>query len=360
MVRVRFSPDIFRSQRYGGVSRYVVELHRALLARGVDSLVLAGMHRNALVHDVDRLVGVDVDRIRPASLRQVLTKIGDRAIERAWLRTAPTTTVYHKTYFDPRMARDRPTVVTVHDMIHERYPSDFRRRDVARRAKASSCRSADLVLTVSETTRRDLLDRVQLPPEKVVVTHLGVRTVAASAIPRSARAAPFVLYVGDRASRYKNWPLLLQAMRAAEADLDLVCFGAPFTSDEISLLRGAGLAGQASTACGDDQVLASYYAHAALLACPSWYEGFGLPPLEAMAHGCPVVASNAGSLPEVLGDHAVFFDPADAEAAAHAIDRVVAEPDGTGRMTVAAKAHAESFTWERTAAVTEAAYRLVA
>ncbi len=107
--------------------------------------------------------------------------------------------------------------------------------------------------------------------------------------------------------------MLLDALAALDPEVVLLCFGPPPTSDELAALDRRGLAGRVRFAGGDDARLATAYAAAAVLAYPSRYEGFGLPPLEAMAHGCPVVAGRAGSLPEVLGDAAWLVDPDDAD-----------------------------------------------
>ena len=176
-LQVRFSPDIFRTQTYGGVSRYITELHRGLTARGVDSRILAWLHINAYLRRLPGTVGLDIAKVRPIRARQALTKGTDRALERLWCTRQDRATIWHKSMFDRRVAVGPRLAVTVYDMIHERYPDQFGSRDVIPHSKRPWCDAADVVFAISETTRHDLLERFGLPAEKVKVTHLGVTVV---------------------------------------------------------------------------------------------------------------------------------------------------------------------------------------
>src|SRR4051812_21543635 len=143
-LRVRFSPDIFRTQRHGGVSRYVTELHRGLVGLGVDSRIVAGLHVNSYLHDLPGAWGLDVDWLRPVRIRQALTKVADRAAERAWCSRLDPQTVWHKTMFDRWVPHSPRLAVTVYDMIHERYPDQFGPRDVIPSSKRPWCEAADV------------------------------------------------------------------------------------------------------------------------------------------------------------------------------------------------------------------------
>ena len=109
---MRFSYDIFRIERFGGVARYICELHRELRAQGVDSRILAGLHRNGYLDDVDGSVGLSVEHVRPARLRQALSKVVDRSLERLWVRGQEASTIYHKSYFDPHVPEGPTLAVT--------------------------------------------------------------------------------------------------------------------------------------------------------------------------------------------------------------------------------------------------------
>jgi glycosyltransferase involved in cell wall biosynthesis len=358
-LRVRFSPDIFRTQTHGGVSRYITELHRGLTRCGTDSRILAGLHVNAYLRGLDGVTGHDVSRIRPVRARQALTKVTDRVLERVWCRQLEHGTIWHKTMFDRHVPTGPRLAVTVYDMIHERYPDQFRPRDVITESKRPWCESADVVFAISDTTRQDLLERFGLPAEKVKVTHLGVSVAepAPGALP--FREAPWILYVGDRAMPYKNWRRVLDALRALGPDARLACFGAPVSADDLTAVEDRGVKDQVRFVGGDDHDLARIYQGASVLVYPSLFEGFGLPPLEAMAHGCPVVAARAGAIPEVTGDAALLLDPADVDALVDALTLVLGDEDLVGAMRTAGRAQAGTYTWDRTVAATLDGYRSI-
>jgi glycosyltransferase involved in cell wall biosynthesis len=358
-VRVRFSPDIFRTQVYGGVSRYITELHRGLLGHGVDSRIIAGLHVNSYLHHLPGALGVDVEKIRPVRARQALTKLTDRAVERVWCGRLDRGTIWHKTMFDTWVPHGPRLAVTVYDMIHERYPEQFGPRDVIPASKRPWCEAADVVFAISSTTRDDLLERFGLPPDKVIVTPLGVTTGEPRSGPLPFPDPPWLLYVGQRAKPYKNWALLIDAVAASESGIRLACFGPPATPDEQQLLEARGLRDRVRFIGGDDRDLARVYRAASALVYPSLYEGFGLPPLEAMAHGCPVVSARAGAMPEVLDDAALFFDPTDVDDLSDALAQILTDHDRIEELRSRGHARAATFTWQRTVDTTLDAYRAV-
>jgi glycosyltransferase involved in cell wall biosynthesis len=166
--------------------------------------------------------------------------------------------------------------------------------------------------------------------------------------------------VGERAKPYKNWALLIDAVAASEPGIRLACFGPPGTVDEQRLLDARGLHDRVRFVGGNDRDLARMYGAAAALVYPSHYEGFGLPPLEAMAHGCPVVSARAGAMPEVLDDAALFFDPTDVDDLGHALARVLTDTDEVARLRARGRERASTFTWERTVDETLRGYRAIA
>src|SRR5439155_12251123 len=122
---------------------------------------------------------------------------------------------------------------------------------------------------------------------------------------------PYLLFVGNRGT-YKNFDLLARTYARSDRlqrEFDIVCFGGQRESSHPARLEQLGIASRVQYFSGGDQVLANLYRHAFALVYPSKYEGFGIPPLEAMHYGCPVIASNAGSLPEVVADAGLMFDP---------------------------------------------------
>jgi alpha-1,3-rhamnosyl/mannosyltransferase len=242
-------------------------------------------------------------------------------------------------------------------------PARSRRRKMRQYRRLA--RHVDLVLAASETTRRDFLAHFEFPAERVRVVYGGVRPAfspAAGAGREALRArydlpGRYFLYVGAPVPR-KNVPRLIEAYGACESSREIGLVLAGSLNDEARSLQ---LAPQAHGG-GPDVRLAGYvpdgdmpalYAGAEALLFPTFYEGFGMPVLEAMACGTPVLIGNRGAAPEVAGGHAVAVDPDDTDAIREGIERVTAADPARRR---AAAAHAAAFTWERCAVGTREAY----
>jgi glycosyltransferase involved in cell wall biosynthesis len=247
---------------------------------------------------------------------------------------------------------DVATVLTLHDVQHLDLPELFgvATRSFRRRAYDGAARRADLVVVPSAFVRGRALERLGLDPARVRTIHLGVDHDRFR--PGDEHRERFLLYPA-RPWPHKNHARLLEAfaqVRDAEPELRLVLTGAG-----TEALQGPpGIVTRGSVP--PDELL-SLYRRAACLVFPSRYEGFGLPPLEAMACGTPVAAARAGSIPEVCGDAAVLFDPDDVGSIAAGISEALGRSPELGALGLR---QASGFTWERAAAAHEEAYRAVA
>jgi len=250
-----------------------------------------------------------------------------------------------------------PAVVTIHDLSFERHPALMSRRDrfVFRTMVPRSVRRAARVFAVSEWTKRDIVEHYRVPAEKVVVTPNAVDPLFASNGARPT-GAPYALFVGALQPR-KDPITALEAIALVDAELRLVLVGPDKGSEaEARLLASKlGLADRVEFAGhvekGD---LAELYRGAACLVFPSRYEGFGLPVVEAMASGTPVVAAATGSIPEVAGEAAILVPPGDPSALAGGIERAIADRD---RLVRAGLERAGHFSWSETARRTLAVYQ---
>lgn len=366
-VNILYDAQTFRIQRYGGISRYFAELAPRMAATsGVDARVLAPAHNNAYLaalqgrHVIGWRTPAWVHRVRGG--RHVERRLS-RALESLTLALRRTD-ILHETYYTetPLPARRAARVLTVYDMIHERFAHLFDPDDPTPRAKRAAIERADLVICISDSTRQDLIELLDVPPEKVVVTHLAASlSVPESGAPRDEE--PYLLYVGERGG-YKNFAALVAAMQASPVlrELRLLCFGGGYISDdEARRIAETGFPrSQIEQRFGGDAELAALYRGALCFVYPSLYEGFGIPPLEAMICGCPVACSNTSSIPEVVGDAAAYFDPDDVESIAAAVESVVARPSRRAELTALGKLQAARYSWDRCAHETLAAYRRIA
>jgi len=285
-----------------------------------------------------------------------------------WALAKSRVDLFHAPHYVVPVLGTTRVVVTIHDCIHLRFPEYLPNRRAlyyARAMMTMAARRARRVLTVSQASKDDILTYLGVPADKVEVIYnaLDSRLAGEPTAEDVARVrerflltAPFILYTGN-IKPHKNVDRLIEAFsilrRDGHEDVKLLIIG-----DEISKypnlrrlvhkfqlhqhVRFLGFV--------PDATLAVLYRLAAVFVFPSIYEGFGLPPLEAMAAGAPVVTSNTSSLPEVVGDAALLIDPLDATAIARAMGRVLNEPEL--RQTLIRRGHerVKAFSWERSVA----------
>lgn len=285
---------------------------------------------------------------------------------------------HHLARYGPALRR--PFLVTAHDLIRH---SDLMAGDTAGadvlinrpnwrdrrylRRDYAGMRAASALIAVSEATRRDLLDRLGIRPDRVFVVYEGLDHELFRPVRLRLVDGPYLLFVGSEHPR-KNLVTLLRAFARLRTDprwqrLRLVKAGvagsgeAPFREQTLAALRELGLTDQVTfTEEVPDADLPAYYSGAECLVLPSRAEGFGFPPLEAMACGCPVVVSTAGALPEIVGDAGLQVPPDDVEGLHRALRTLLG--DATLRRTLRDRGlrRAQEFSWERTARQTERVY----
>jgi glycosyltransferase involved in cell wall biosynthesis len=281
--------------------------------------------------------------------------------------------VLHMTYATPVWSA-APLVVTVHDICYATNPEWFSPRDVRVLSTVvpRSIRLAAHVITGLESARRQIIETYRLPEAKISAIPNGLGP-GATPMPRdearSELAAlglrlerPYVLAVGNLQPR-KNLVRLIQAFRilveSHHQEVDLVIVGPQRYRAEEVLQAAAGAATERIHFTGyvADRQLAACYTCSTAFVFPSLYEGFGLPALEAMAHGIPVACSDVDALRDVCGDAALLFDPLSVDSIANAIDKVLKDSDLRQRLSKAGIARAAQFSWEKSAQLTLEVYR---
>ncbi|MCF8171974.1 MAG: glycosyltransferase family 4 protein [Candidatus Methylopumilus sp.] len=363
-MRIAFDHQAFCLQKTGGISRYFFHLAEQLEIMGEGVGVFSPLYRNQYARQLQQKIvhGGYVKDYPPrcADAAVALNGVLARRQLRAWQPD-----VAHETYFsNTRSGSDKtPTVLTVFDMIGE-LGLDAKAQTPAQLKKSkkyAAVKHADHVICISEHTRQDLIRLYEVSPAKTSTIHLGCAVATPADTLALKIAKPYLLYVGLRAG-YKNFARFIQGFASSaqlRSSFDIVAFGGGgFSAEERMQFEALKLQpGQVRQIDGDDLKLATYYRQASAFVYPSCYEGFGLPPLEAMANQCPVVSSRTSAMPEVIGDAAEFFDPLDLDSIATAIQNVVNSQTRTNELIAKGLARVEQFNWQTCAAQHLALYR---
>ena len=366
MLRVGIDGRAFTSPA-AGVRRYVGELARALvaLAEPIELVALGGKDVGALPAGVGHVVE---PLHPPTNLGWTLVGLPRAA------STARVDVIHAPAYTAPFWA-PAPVVLTIHDVSYARHPEWYPyRRDWMRRAfYRHSARTAAQIITDSTFSAAEIHAAYGVDGGRLSVVPLGVDQrfgpldpVRAAELPAGV-AGPYLLHVGDLHER-RNLPVVVEALVAARAQRD-ACRSLTLVLAGVDRGVGDALDAMARAAGAPNLVvrlgkvgeagLHALYQRASALVYPSLYEGFGLPPLEAMACGLPVIASRAASMPEVIGDAGILLDPHDIHGWTDAIVRVVEDESLRGRLRAAGLQRAAGFTWARTARLTLDVYRRV-
>ena len=359
-MKVLYDHQTFSLQQHGGISRYFYELIRRM-SNDADVSLFMGFHINDYGLEqsrslFSRFFGIKLPLIpHTLTLRLMLNAF---LLERFAARI--NTAIYHQTYFYNLVQGWKGNrVVTVYDMIYELYPQDYDVDDPTAKNKEIAVAQADFVICISEHTRQDLINILHVAPEKTGVVYLA-NSLMCEVLGSRRIASPYLLYVGKRGG-YKNFHKLLTAFAhtpVLHCHFTLVCFGGgDFTPMERELMKHVDMNAQVQFVTGSDEVLANLYTYATAFIYPSEHEGFGFPPLEAMHYGCPVVVSNASSIPEVVGDAGVYFDPSSEADLAQKIQTVVSDDDLRSTLIRRGRARERLFSWERCARETLAVYK---
>jgi glycosyltransferase involved in cell wall biosynthesis len=277
--------------------------------------------------------------------------------------------VMHSSHFRVPSDGDVACVTTIHDLTYELGMNDGIGRHLNLWQRRQAVRRASAIICISQHTRNALLDFYsdEIRPDALVTTiHHGRSYDGPTGQPL---APPFdggrgyLLHVGNRAG-YKNFPVALRGYAASRLHAENVqfwCTGPALTADEMSLISSLGIGSSMIRHVGvvSTRDLGLLYEHAIGLAYPSSYEGFGLPPLDAMSLGCPVVASAASSVPEIVGDAAMLIDPSDVDGFGAAFDALL-DPQMSEQLSAAGFVRAAQYSWERAAAEHSKVYCSVA
>lgn len=362
-MRILYDGQIYADQTKGGISRYFTNTIDRLPSDIYPTLTSTHRKNKSHYPTHPNLKLQEFPDFRPYRISHKL-----RGAYFRWQHDSQPFDLFHPTYHfllsQESFSQVRhPLVITVCDMIHELFASTVDPQAFTIRAKQTAIEAADAILCISENTKNDLIEYFPAAESKAVVTYLASEFTSEwlDETQPAPIDRPYFLYVGGRTKQYKNFDTLVMAfakVATTNPDLLLCVVGAPFNSEEQLQINELGLTEKIKVYIhASDRLLAALYRYSVAFVYPSLYEGFGIPPLEAMACGTVVVASNASSIPEVVGDAGILFDPRSVSDLADILIDLLDAPIKRDRLIAKGNERHRLFSWEKTAAETVAIYR---
>ncbi|OXB04807.1 glycosyltransferase family 4 protein [Flavobacterium pectinovorum] len=370
-MKIILDSQAFNYQKYGGVSRYYTEIF-SVLSRNPDVEVIIPWFYTKNIYYKESVL-YNSRQKKHNSFLELLSKLGISIRKKSkklnYARTineglsGSNFDLFIPTYYDPYFLNyidNKPFVLTVYDMIHELFPQYFSDADKMATNKLLLIEKATKIIAVSQNTKNDILRLYpHIEEEKIEVvyhgTSINVNENIAVDLPSN-----YILFVGSRAD-YKNFIFLADAIKELlkkNSNLYLVCAGGGnFNKAENDLIKEIGLENQIIQKDFEEEELGSFYKNAKCFVFPSLYEGFGIPVLEAMACGCPVVLGNHSSFPEVAGNAGVYFDVNSKEDLKNKINDLLENDALRANFAVKGLEQSKKFNWENAALQCLAVYQ---
>ena len=363
-MNIFFDHQIFIKQLKGGPSRYFTMLNNELnKIESINSKIYAPFHINEFLHNDSKKNYFAISKLkfsnflfqRPRAIN-FFDRINNYISNHQIRKFNPD--IIHLTYYNDYINKKRPIIVTVFDLIHEKYFKDYGFKSPIY-PKKKILNVADKVICISNETKKDLKKFYNINDEKLEVVHLGVRQKFEKKFNYIDK--PYILFVGTR-WKYKNFFSLLKTLSNQKKilnDFKVVLFGGgELTKDEQIKIKNLNLEIDSFLNLnGNDEILFQLYSNARVLIYPSKAEGFGLPIIEAFSSGCPVVCSNIPVLKEVADNAAVYFDPNDTDSIKENLNKVLYSDSLRQSLIVKGTERVKSFTWNRCAEETLKVYK---
>ena len=386
-IRILYDHQIFSEHSFGGVSRIFFELLDSLSKDDEYSASLSLKFSNNIYlnnSDLSSQFKPYLKKLSDNGFFSFPSKIVNRLIIKPIIKIQKEKNkinsikllkkgeydIFHPTYYDPYFLEHlngKPFVLTVHDSIHELFPEYFYLSDEIAEWKSQLIKSASKIIAISENTKNDLIKLYKLPKEKIEVVYLAnsLKDDSNNKMEITNKLnlpGNYLLYIGNRVN-YKNFIFFVESIipiLKQNKTLFLVCGGGPnFTYSEIELFKENGIKSQILHYSVNDEILVALYKNAIAFVYPSFYEGFGIPILEAFKFGCPVLISNSSSLPEIAGDACITFNPKNKTSISEAVELILWDENLRLELKHKGKEREKLFSWKRTIHETKQVYKSI-
>lgn len=358
-MKIFFDYKIFFQQKYGGPSNYFVNLVRELNLIGCDAKIFAPIHINFHLKKSNETF-FNFNFFFKKNIFVKYLNFINLILTKCFLYFFKPK-IYHTTYYGHNINSSRiPMVVTVYDLIHEIYSKTYYKKLLLTNYKKKILEHAQHIICISKNTQKDLIKYYNVQIEKTSVVYLG-KYEDNILLNNQNISKPFFLYVGNR-HNYKNFKILLKAYSQSKdlmENVDLICFGGGnFTKEEKNfMLRHQISFNNIIHLEGSDQILVELYQKSVALIYPSLYEGFGIPLVDAMHQGCPLIISNKSCFPEICQNSALYFDPLSVNDLINMMNTILYDKKIRHNLILAGKKRANFFSWHKCAKETLNIYK---
>ena len=363
-MKVILDYSIFFHQKYGGISRYFLNLYNKFIEKKINTKIVAPIHNNLFLNNC-KLKNVNGFYIKeyPKYTRKIF-KTYNYLFSKFFSKYYKPD-IIHKTFYEKNFDNSHKIkkIITVYDLAHEIYYNEYNQQPDFR-PKKKALLNIDYIICPSKKTKADLINYYSIPEEKIEVIYMGIHKFNENLNNNITKVnEPYILYVGDR-KRYKNFETLLKAFSLSskiQLDFKLICFGGgKFTdSEKKKIIEFKIKDNKIIQMDGDDDQLCHLYKNAKVFVFPSKYEGLGLPHLEAMSLGCPVISSNHEAILEAVGSAAELFNPNNHEELIFKMEEVLYSSEKIKDLIDRGFNRSKYFSWEKCANETINIYKKI-
>lgn len=361
-MKILFDYEIFYQQKVGGISSYFIHLANELTNNGMHIKFSCPLHKNVYLDQVPNKYkyGFNIKKF-PESFKFLIENINFFFTQKMIKNYKPE--IVHQTYYSSQNKKKNVKLVcTVYDMINEKFPNFFYNSNVITQIKKKTIFNADHVFCISQRTKQDLMEIFNIKEKKISVTLLASTiTKNINKNPNFIATGNNLLFVGSRYG-YKNFEGFIKAFSSSKFltnNFKIIAFGGErYSKIDFDILKKNNIKKESIIFLNDrDCNLVDLYKSVSALIYPSLYEGFGLPILEAMGLGCPVISSNGGSLPEVGGSKLKYFNPNQIENIANVLEEVLSSEEIKKELIEYGFKRNSEFSWSKCALETIDAYK---
>jgi len=359
-VKIVFDYQIFYQQKYGGISNYFSCLALELNKLDAKIKIISPIHKNENIEILPKELVIGNKLFYPYKLNKYVDKLNHLLSSKILEKEKPE--IIHKTYFSNKEITSKAKkIITYYDLTHELFSHNKDQNFI--KLKKQNAFDADHIICPSNKVKKDIIDFHNLDPKKISVTYFSsnFEKINQLVVPSKKKFSNYLLFVGSR-SGYKNFARFIKAFSISKnltKDFKILVFGGENKKIEgLHLLKKYNLNENLIKFIeGTNNELSEIYKHVSALIYPSMYEGFGIPIIEAMRNGCPVICSNGGALKEVGGDSLFYFEPTNVEDICNTIEKVVYSDLLIKKLVEYGLRRCDLFSWSKCAKETFEIYK---